>query len=114
DILFCCCILSIFLPFKIYPAVFVLSAACFYLETKTLLKQAWVWFLLIFTIYASIIFLTDLPADTSATMNFLKIPVNFSFLYVTASWISSRSNEQLLRRLDVTLHIAFAVTLLQL
>lgn len=103
-----------FLPVKIYPAVFLASAAWFYLESKTLLKHLWVWFLLIFTVYATVVFLTDPPEDTFALTNFLKIPVNFSFLYIAAGWISSRSNEHLLRRLDITLHIAFIFTLFQL
>ncbi|WP_257658189.1 O-antigen ligase family protein [Parapedobacter lycopersici] len=114
EALCCFSIVSVFIPIKIYPLVFLLAALCFYIDTPRLLRHYWVFFLALFTAYAGWIFLTDLPANHTEIINFLKLPINFSFLYFAAGWVTQRDNTALIRRIDLTLHVVLALTLIQL
>src|SRR5690606_37637808 len=94
--------------------VFLVASLCCWLDTPALLRHPWAIFLAVFTGYAFVVFLIGLPADQRELTNFLKLPINFSFLYVAVGWIAQRRNDRLLRWVDITLHIALALTLLQL
>src|SRR5690606_29878113 len=85
-----------------------------YLDTPKLLRHYWVFFLSVFSIYACLIFLADLPPNRTEMVNFIKLPVNFAFLYFTAGWMTARDNTLLLQRIDLTLHVVLALTLIQL
>ncbi|SEM43989.1 O-Antigen ligase [bacterium A37T11] len=114
ELLFCLSVLAIFLPIKVYPMFFLVSCLFSYLEKPRLSFPAWALFLFIFTGYASLIFLVHLPEDRLDLGNFIKLPLNFLFLYISVNWLRQRNNEALLRWLDITLHIVFALTLVQL
>jgi len=114
EALFCVSLLAIFLPLKVYPALFLLAALCFFWDTPRLLRHYWVFFLSVFMAYAAIVFLVDLPEGPREMTNFLKLPVNLLFLYSAAGWLTQRDNVRLLRWVDGTLHVALALTLLQL
>jgi hypothetical protein len=114
EAMFCTALLAIFLPVKIYPVIFLAAVLCYFLDTPTLLRHVWVWCLAVFTGYASLMFLTSLPADSREMTNFLKLPVNFLYLYAAVGWMAQRDNGRLLRWVDVTLHVALGLTLLQL
>lgn len=114
EVLFCLALGAVFLPVKIYPLVFLLASLGYFLDTSVLLRHSWVWFLGVFTGYASLIFLINLPEDGQEATNFLKLPINFCYLYFAVGWLAQRDNSRLLRWVDLTLHVALGLTLLQL
>lgn len=114
EALFCLALLTVFLPFKVYPLVFLMASLFFAMDTPVLLRRLWVAFLAIFTAYALLVFLIDLPADQREMINFLKLPINFAYLYFAVGWLAQRDNNRLLRWVDFALHVALGLTLLQL
>ncbi|SEL91317.1 O-antigen ligase family protein [Parapedobacter koreensis] len=114
EVLFCLALLAVFVPLKGYPLVFLLASLVFFFDTPRLLRHPWVWFLSVFTGYASFVFLAGLPADQREMTNFLKLPINFTYLYFAVGWSAQRDNTRLLRWVDITLHIALGLSLLQL
>jgi len=114
EVLFCLALLAVFLPVKVYPLVFLLASLFFAWDTPKLLRHYWVLFLFVFTGYATLLFLVDLPADRREMTNFLKLPINFGYLYFAVGWMAQRDNSRLLRWIDITLLIALGLTLLQL
>ncbi|MFB2121026.1 O-antigen ligase family protein [Parapedobacter sp. 2B3] len=114
EVWFCLALLAVFLPVKIYPLVFLVASAFFAFDTKGWLRHGWVWFLAVFAGYAAAAFLMGLPAEARELTNFLKLLVNFTFLYAAVAWLVQRHNGRLLQWVDITLHIALALTLLQL
>lgn len=114
EVLFCLALLAVFLPVKIYPFVFLLASLAYFWDTPVLLRHYWVGFLGIFIGYASITLLIHLPGDKREVTNFLKLPINFCYLYFAVGWLAQRDNTRLLRWVDSTLHVALGLTLLQL
>lgn len=114
EVLFCLALLAVFLPVKIYPFVFLLASLAYFWDTPVLLRHYWVGFLGIFIGYASLTFLIHLPGDKREVTNFLKLPINFCYLYFAVGWLAQRDNTRLLRWVDSTLHVALGLTLLQL
>ncbi len=114
EALFCLALLAAFVPFKIYPLVFLGAAVVFALDTKVWFQYRWAQCLAVFMGYAIAVFLVDLPAGHAELTNFLKLLVNFAFLYVAVTWLAQRDNARLLGWVDVTLHVALALTLVQL
>lgn len=114
EALCCLAIAAVFVPIKIYPLVFLLASFVFYLDTPKLLRAYWAYFLLLFCAYAGLIFLIDLPESRIEMTNFLKLPINFAFLYFAVGWLAIRDNNRLLHRMDITLHIVLVVTVIQL
>lgn len=112
--LFCLVIASVFIPVKIYPFVFFLACLVFYFDTPKLLRTYWVTFLCVFCGYATIVFFVDLPESSLELINFLKIPIVFTYLYFAVGWLVNRDNNRLLCMVDITLHLVLALTLIQL
>src|SRR5690606_8572691 len=54
------------------------------------------------------------PSGQAELTNFLKLLVNFMFLFTAVIWLAQRYNGRLLGWVDVTLHVVLALTLLQL
>lgn len=114
EILCCLSIVAVFIAVKVYPLIFLLAGLFCYLDTPKLLRHYWVFFLSVFSIYAGLIFSMDLPPNRTEMVNFMKLPVNFAFLYFTAGWLTARDNTRLLQRIDLTLHAVLTLTLIQL
>jgi len=114
EALFCLALLAVFLPVKIYPLLFLAASAFFAADTKVWTPYRWATYLAIFTGYAVAVFLIGLPAGQPELTNFLKLLINFTFLYTAVVWLAPRNNVRLLGWVDVALHIALALTLLQL
>ncbi|MGV3761298.1 O-antigen ligase family protein [Parapedobacter sp.] len=114
EVWFCLALLAVFLPIKIYPLVFLVAAVFFACDTKVWLRHHWVVSLAVFTGYATVVFLMGLPSEQRALTNFLKLLVNFTFLYATSAWLAQRHNGRLLDRVDITLQVVLALSLLQL
>ena len=114
EALFCLALLAVFLPVKIYPLVFLVASAFFALDTKVWTLHRWAVYLAVFTGYATAMFLIGSPAGQPELTNFLKLIINFTFLAVVVTWLAQRDNVHLVGWVDVALHIALALTLLQL
>ncbi|GAA4780053.1 hypothetical protein GCM10023231_03670 [Olivibacter ginsenosidimutans] len=122
EILFCLSLFSVFLPWKIYPIVFLCSAIIYltvsYKQSAATLKQGlknpWFLSLLVFTLYASISYLLTFDGRAQITTNFIKLLINVLFFCAAIFWLSARDNRRLLGNIDRCLHLIFILCLLQL
>lgn len=114
DILFCFSVLSVFIPIKIYPVVFLVSALVFYFDTEKLTFPKWSMFLAIFGIYAVISFIVIFDSQSSRMTNIIKLLVNFIFLFFAVTWLGQRDNNRLIKSLDIIFHLIFILVLFQL
>jgi len=111
-----------FVPWKIYPALFLCSAVLFFVETYKLntatlfdfIKKPWFIFLTIFAIYASISYFVSYGGQGQQVTNFLKLLINVVFFCTSMYWLSMRDNTRLLRMLDVSMHLLFLLCFIQL
>ena len=114
EVLFCLALVAVFLPVKIYPLVFLAASVLFLSDAEGWVVHRWTVYLAVFTGYAVVIFVVGLPAGRPELTNFLKLLVNFMFLFTAVMWLAQRYNGRLLGWVDVTLHVVLALTLLQL
>lgn len=114
ELLFCLSLLSIFLPVKIYPLVFLVAAGLFALDTTGRAVYRWAVCLAVFAGYAVVSFVAHLPDVQPELPNLFKLLVNFTWLYTAVIWLAQRDNGRLLHWVDMSLHIVLALTLLQL
>jgi hypothetical protein len=112
--LFCLSLIAVFLPWKIYPLFFIISAGVFYWETKKLLLEKWPIFAGIFAVYALISFWINYDGQTFLLTNIIKLAVNFIFLYAAVLWLHYRDNSRLLLLLDMTFMLIFILVAFQL
>lgn len=112
--MFCVCLLAIFLPFKIYPVVLLISCFVFYRATEKLRFPKWLIFLVIYSLYSFVSFLIFYKGESFMLLNLVKLLVNFVFLYFAVIWLQSRNNDRLLSLVDLTLIIIFLLVTLQL
>jgi len=121
EIAFCLCLFSVFLPFKIYPVVFSLSAVFFLivgykqaLHLKPFLQRSGLIPLVIFGTYASASYFLTTDGTAQASINFIKMVVNLLFFGSALFWLDGKDNHRLLLYIDRCLHFIFAGCLLQL
>lgn len=114
EIMFCLSVISVFLPFKVYPLFFLMSSIVFILESYKPTLQNWMIFLSIFTLYATISYLVTYNGDPLLRTNILKLLVNFLFLYCSILWLRERENGRLLVMVDYAFHLVFLLALIQL
>lgn len=114
EVMFCLCLLSIFLPLKVYPLVLLLSAFIFYKETEKLRAPTWLIFLGIYSLYALISFIAYYTGESAGVVNLIKLLVNFIFLYFAVSWLQIRDNANLLTLVDIALGVTFILVFVQL
>ena len=114
ELLLCLALLSIFLPIKIYPLIFLVASCFFALDTKRWVVHRWAICLAVFTGYAAVVFVAGLPASKAELVNIFKLSINFTWLFTAVMWLAQRDNGRLLRWVDISLHVALALTALQL
>ncbi len=114
EVMFCLCLIAIFLPIKIYPLIFLISALIFYRDTEKLHFPRWSIYLLIYGLYAIISFLLVYEGEFAMVTNIVKLIVNFLFLFFAVTWLQQRDNLNLLKGVDLVLHIIFVLVLVQL
>ena len=114
EILFCFSVLSVFIPYKVYPLVFLVSALAFYFDTSKLSFPKWSVFLSVFAGYALISFIVTIEEQNSQMTNIIKLLVNFVYLYFAVIWLGQRDNNRLIKSLDIILHLIFILVFLQL
>src|SRR5690606_28235804 len=112
--LFLVSLISMFLPWKVYPVVFLVSSYFFYRETPKLTFPKWSVALAVFSTYAVLSFLLNYPGEAHALINIIKLVINFGFLFFAIHWLGSRDNDSLINKLDTVLLIVLALSLVQL
>lgn len=110
----CLCVFSSCLPLKIYPIFFLLAVCTFFIQSRSRMLSAWNTYLAIYVLYASISFWQLYFNDISMLPNWLKMIVNTLFLYASVQWLSSRSDQKLVKALDYTLQLVLIFSFLQL
>ena len=114
ETLFLLSLISMFLPAKIYPVIFLVSSFFFYRETPQIKFPNWSIALAVFSAYAVISYLINNPGEPLALTNIIKLVINFCFLFLSINWLGSRDNESLINKLDIVLLIVLALSLVQL
>lgn len=114
EVMFCICLISIFLPIKIYPLIFLAGSFVFFRDTEKLYFPKWSICLLIYGLYAVLSFLMVYKGESFLLTNIIKLIVNFVFLYFAVVWMSQRDNSRLLKGVDLTFHFIFLLVLVQL
>ncbi|AWW29642.1 O-antigen ligase domain-containing protein [Echinicola strongylocentroti] len=114
ELVFCLAIASTCLPFKVYPAMFLISVGFSYAESPQKKLLPWAVCLGIFSGYALISFLATYQGQPALLTGITKLMVNSIFLYFSFIWLSQRDNNNLLFLLDFTLHVIFVLFFLQL
>jgi len=112
--LFLISLISMFLPVKVYPVIFVISSYFFYRETPKLNFSKWSIALAVFSTYAVLSYLINYPGEPLALTNIIKLVINFLFLFFAINWLGSRDNESLISMLDSVLLAVLALSLVQL
>ncbi|UZD22010.1 O-antigen ligase family protein [Algoriphagus halophytocola] len=114
ETLFLLSLISMFLPVKVYPVIFLVSSFFFYRETPQIKFPNWSIALAVFSTYAVISYLINYPGEPLALTNIIKLVINFSFLFFAINWLGSRENEALINKLDTVLLVVLALSLVQL
>lgn len=121
EVFFCISLFSMFLPIKVYPAIYFLSTILFILDgvrsgssLKGFTNNLWLLFLGIFTLYASLSFFIHYRGEVHLASSYIKLIINFVFLSASTFWLTNRNNQNLLQVLDKTMLIIFILCLIQL
>ena len=114
ETLFLLSLISMFLPVKVYPVIFLVSSFFFYRETPQIKFQNWSVALAVFSTYAVISYGINYPGEPLALINIIKLVINFCFLFFAINWLGSRDNESLIKRLDTILLAVLSLSLVQL
>lgn len=112
--LFLISVISMFLPVKVYPMIFLLSSYFFYRETPKVSFPNWSIALGVFSSYAILSYIINYPGEPLALTNIIKLVINFVFLFFAINWLGSRDNESLVTRLDLVLLAVLSLSLVQL
>jgi len=114
ELLFCISIISIFLPVKIYPALFLLSSLFFIKDNHRFAISNWLIFLSVYISYTLFVFVTRTNINSFITSNIVKLVINFIFLITSINWILKRDNTNLLYWLNRSLQFVIILVFLQL
>lgn len=112
--LFLLSLISMFLPIKVYPVLFLISSFLFYREIPSISFNNWAVALAVFSTYALISFLVTHPSHPLALTYLAKLFINFIFLFFGVSWLATRDNEALIVKLDAVLFGVLLLSLVQL
>ncbi|MEH6307402.1 O-antigen ligase family protein [Olivibacter sp. CPCC 100613] len=121
-LLLCLALLSVFLPWKIYPAIFLIASVVFLIGAyryhpsglKTFLQQPWVLAIGVFVVYACGSFFATANGQTQIRDNLIKMLVNFCFFTSSIYWLSQCEKKNLVRMIDWTMHVIFVLCFIQL
>lgn len=112
--LFLLSLLSIFLPWKIYPVVFLASSVLFLREAWPVQLQKWNIALIAYVGYGLLVFAFTFEAENQQVANAAKLVINPLFLVSSVFWLSNRDNRSLMSALDWTLGALLSLSLIQL
>ncbi|WP_084163807.1 O-antigen ligase family protein [Olivibacter sitiensis] len=112
--LFCLCLVTIFLPLKIYPLVFLVAGLFFLWQTGIWSKTNWYWPLGIFAGYTLVRFALDYGGQKVLLEGEIKLLVNLFFLASATHWLYNRDNRELLTLVNRSLHVVLLLCFVQL
>ncbi len=112
--LFLLSLFSIFLPWKVYPILFLISSLFFLYEARPLLIKSWMLALSVYVFYGMVVFGLTYSGHPLEVPNAAKLLINPLFLLSSVLWLSSRANARLVYFLDWTLGILLLLSLAQL
>jgi O-antigen ligase len=122
ELLFCLAILSVFLPWKVYPIVFLLASVIFFisayqLEPKSLkkfLRQPWFLAISAFVLYACGSFFLTTNGQPQIRDSLIKMLINICFFITGIYRLNQLDKASLVRIIDWTMHIIFLLCFIQL
>ncbi|MBN7809336.1 O-antigen ligase family protein [Algoriphagus sp. H41] len=114
ECLFLLSLLSIFLPWKVYPAVFLASSLFFLYEARPLRPTSWMLALSVYIAYGLAVFGLTYTGQSLELSNAAKLAINPFFLICSVHWLSLRDNARLAYFLDWTLGALLLLSLVQL
>lgn len=114
EILFLISLASIFLPWKIYPLVFLISSALFLWESRPIQISQWNIPLLIYLLYGLIVGTLTYSGHGREIFNLAKLIINPLFLIASVHWLRKRDNSRLIELMDWMLGILLLLTAIQL
>ncbi|WP_134091962.1 O-antigen ligase [Olivibacter sp. XZL3] len=120
--LFCFALLSIFLPLKIYPFVFLLASVVFFTAAyrssattfQKFAQEPWLLALCVFVIYAIFSFAITSDGEPPIRDNLIKLVINMSFFATSIYWLAQQEKSTLIRLVDWTMHLILVLCFLQL
>lgn len=112
--LFCLSLVTIFLPLKIYPLVFLVAGLFFLWQTASWPKASWYWALGLFVGYTLLRFSLDYGGQQTLLEGEVKLLVNLFFLACATHWLDRRDNANLLGLVDGSLHLVLLLCFVQL
>lgn len=114
EVLFLLSLLSIFIPWKVYPVFFLAASFYFLRESWPIKLSKWTIALVIYVGNGLFIFALTYAGQSLEIGNVAKLLVNMFFLACSVHWLSKRDNTNLTFFLDWTLGILLVFTLIQL
>jgi hypothetical protein len=112
--LFLLSLISIFLPWKVYPLFFLLTSLFLLWESRPFTFKKWTVALAIYVAYGLAIFGLNYSGQTPEISSAAKLLINMFFLTGSVHWLSRRDNGNLTYFLDWTLGVLLLLTLIQL
>ncbi|WP_051315077.1 O-antigen ligase family protein [Algoriphagus terrigena] len=107
-------LVSIFLPWKVYPVFFLISSFFFVRESWSIHLNKWMIALAVYVGYGLVVVGLTYSGSSQEIGNAAKLLVNPLFLVCSIHWLSKRENTRLTHFLDWTLGILLLLSLLQL
>jgi len=114
EALFLLSLISIFIPWKIYPIFFLASSFLFAWESRPFRFEMWTIALGIYVSYGLLIFGLTYSGQNLEFGNAAKLVINTLFLACSINWLRKRDNIRLTYFLDWTLGLLLLLSLVQL
>ncbi len=114
EALFLLSLISIFVPWKVYPLFFLASSLFFVWESRPFQLEKWNIALAVYVAYGLLIFGLTYSGERLEIGNAAKLIINMGFLTSSVHWLSRRENGKLIYLLDWTLGILLVLSLVQL
>jgi len=114
EILFLLSLVSIFIPWKVYPVFFLISSFFFLRESWPFHLNKWMIALAVYVGYGLVVVGLTYSGSSQEIGNAAKLLVNPLFLVCSIHWLSTRDNARFTHFLDWTLGILLLLSLLQL
>ncbi|GAA0880450.1 hypothetical protein GCM10009119_34200 [Algoriphagus jejuensis] len=114
EVLFLLSLISIFVPWKVYPFFFLASSLFFLWESRPVQLEKWTIALTVYVAYGLLIFGLTYSGQGLEISNAAKLVVNMLFLACSIHWLRKRDNVRLTYFLDWALGILLLLSLVQL
>ena len=114
EALFLLSLISIFVPWKVYPLFFLASSFYFVWESRPFQLEKWTMAAGVYVAYGLLIFGLTYSGQSLEIGNAAKLAINMLFLVCSVHWLRKRDNVRLTYFLDWTLGMLLLLSLVQL